>query len=154
MSWKTITYNRNTINKQVWERPVVHVAKDYGLSDNGLRKVCKKLKVPLPKAGHWAKVQHGHKVKKTLFPKDTGPEEVSSQSWVEEGLEDSEKYESESIFAQLIVAEKLADIRMEVDHNEEEFLPVVRKTLRSLRSGRSKDRNLCGLLPNDVLIFR
>lgn len=35
------------------------VAKRYGLSDNGLRKRCIKLEIPLPPVGHWAKLQAG-----------------------------------------------------------------------------------------------
>jgi hypothetical protein len=35
------------------------VAKRYGLSDNGLRKRCVKLEIPLPPVGHWAKLQAG-----------------------------------------------------------------------------------------------
>ena len=35
------------------------LAKKYGLSDSGLRKICKAMNVPLPKAGHWAKAAAG-----------------------------------------------------------------------------------------------
>jgi len=31
--------------------PIVQLAEKYGLSDNGLRKVCKRLNVPVPEGG-------------------------------------------------------------------------------------------------------
>jgi hypothetical protein len=48
------------------------VSKRYGMSDNGLRKHCKALGIPLPSLGYWAKVQAGQKVPRTDLPKVTG----------------------------------------------------------------------------------
>jgi hypothetical protein len=59
MSWHTITIERSALYREVWEQPMTTLAKRYGISDVGLRKICKKLNVPVPVAGHWAKVQHG-----------------------------------------------------------------------------------------------
>jgi len=44
------------------------VAKELGLSDNGLRKHCVKASVPLPPQGYWNKIKAGHNVKKTPLP--------------------------------------------------------------------------------------
>lgn len=55
-------FTRKELYNLVWEKPLVQLAKDFGLSDNGLRKICKKYDIPLPKMGHWQKVQHGKKV--------------------------------------------------------------------------------------------
>ncbi len=38
------------------------VAKRYDMSDNGLRKHCKRLGVPMPLAGYWSKIRAGQKV--------------------------------------------------------------------------------------------
>ena len=57
-------FNRETLYKEIWEEPVTTVAKRYNLSDNGLRKVCKKLEIPIPPAGYWAKVRAGKTVSK------------------------------------------------------------------------------------------
>ncbi len=50
---------RKKLFDEVWEEPMTTVAKRYGLSDNGLRKRCIKLEIPLPPVGHWAKLQAG-----------------------------------------------------------------------------------------------
>ncbi|WP_137188393.1 hypothetical protein [Pseudomonas asiatica] len=41
--------------EMVWERPVLIVAKEIGVSDVGLSKACRKAGITLPTRGHWAK---------------------------------------------------------------------------------------------------
>lgn len=55
---------REELYEQVWSRPVIHLAKEYGLSDVGLKKICKKHNIPTPPLGYWAKVRAGQKPKK------------------------------------------------------------------------------------------
>lgn len=63
---------RETLYNEVWAEPVTTVAKRYGMSDNGLRKHCKKLGIPLPSAGYWARVKVGQQVPRPALPKVTG----------------------------------------------------------------------------------
>ena len=53
--WKRIRIEREVLFKQVWEQSMVQLAKTYGLSDVGLRKICKRLNVPTPPQGYWAR---------------------------------------------------------------------------------------------------
>ena len=53
---RTQSYN------EVWKEAMTTVAKRYGVSDNGLRKRCVKLEIPLPPVGYWAKVKAGVEV--------------------------------------------------------------------------------------------
>ncbi|MHB9130397.1 MAG: hypothetical protein ACYDBB_04805 [Armatimonadota bacterium] len=55
-------YERTTLYQQVWAEPVTHVAKRYGVSDVMIRKVCRRLHVPLPPRGYWAKRYAGKPV--------------------------------------------------------------------------------------------
>jgi hypothetical protein len=59
--WQTI--KREELYEEVWSVPLTQLCAKYGLSDNGLRKVCKRLNVPFPWRGYWAKVEAGHRVK-------------------------------------------------------------------------------------------
>lgn len=72
MAWITIRYEREKLYEQVWAEPVIKVAKIYGISDVALRKTCKKLMVPLPPAGYWAKVAAGKKPRKPQLPEFSG----------------------------------------------------------------------------------
>lgn len=65
---KTQVITREELYNLVWENPLSKLAKKYNLSDNGLRKVCKKLDIPLPKNGHWQKIQFNKKVIKEKLP--------------------------------------------------------------------------------------
>lgn len=56
------TYNRETLYNEVWAEPVTAVAKRYGVSDAALHKVCRKLNVPLPPRGYWARKHAGQEV--------------------------------------------------------------------------------------------
>jgi len=57
---KTVT--REELFEQVWSKPMTKLAKEYGLSDVGLAKICKSLEIPRPERGYWAKVEAGKKV--------------------------------------------------------------------------------------------
>lgn len=59
---------RTKLYNEVWSEPVTIVAERYGISDNGLRKRCIKLQIPLPPLGYWAKVKAGAKVPKPKLP--------------------------------------------------------------------------------------
>ena len=48
-------YNREDLYEKVWSQPMRKLSKEYGMSDVGLAKICKKLGVPLPGRGYWAK---------------------------------------------------------------------------------------------------
>jgi hypothetical protein len=43
---------REELYKQVWETPMSRLGKEYGLTDNGLRKICARLNVPCPPRGY------------------------------------------------------------------------------------------------------
>lgn len=50
-----IRIEREVLHEQVWNKSMVQLAKDYGISDVGLRKICKRLNVPTPPQGYWAR---------------------------------------------------------------------------------------------------
>lgn len=66
-------YDRTKLYEQVWSQPVQEVAKSYQISGVMLGKVCRKLQVPVPPRGYWARVQSGYKVKKPSLTKPSYP---------------------------------------------------------------------------------
>lgn len=63
-------YDREELYRKVWERPLLKVAEEYGVSAVALGKTCRKLSVPVPGRGHWAKLAYGKEgVKKPPLPK-------------------------------------------------------------------------------------
>ena len=71
MTWQKTTFERQKLFDEVWATPVTKLAKEYGLSDVGLRKICVSLDVPLPPRGYWAKLAAGKTIPKPALHKTT-----------------------------------------------------------------------------------
>lgn len=56
-------YNRDVLYEEVWTQPIRKLARKYDVSDVALAKACRKLRVPLPGLGYWAKKEAGKKVR-------------------------------------------------------------------------------------------
>ena len=56
--------SREELLALVWERPATEVAKDIGISDVALGKLCRRLQVPKPAREYWARVEAGQCIKK------------------------------------------------------------------------------------------
>ena len=70
-----LVFTREELYNLVWSEPMSRLAKKYNISDNGLRKICKKHSIPMPQLGYWQKIQYGYKVVKPKLPtitKDQG----------------------------------------------------------------------------------
>jgi hypothetical protein len=61
-------WNREELYQRVWSTPMRTIAQEYGISDVGLAKVCRKLMIPLPGRGYWAKKEAGQSVKRLPLP--------------------------------------------------------------------------------------
>ncbi|MBI3131427.1 MAG: hypothetical protein HYZ13_08885 [Acidobacteria bacterium] len=86
-------FTREDLYEAIWPEAVQKVAQALGISDVGLAKICKKLNVPRPSRGYWAKSPTLRKVlKKPLPPLAEGQTSVSSISqagvagWTREAL--------------------------------------------------------------------
>lgn len=68
MTWHTVVYQREKLYEEVWAEPVDLVAKRYEVSGVALAKVCRKLGVPLPGRGYWARKRAGQKLQVPKLP--------------------------------------------------------------------------------------
>ncbi|HAF24022.1 MAG TPA: hypothetical protein DCK93_14140 [Blastocatellia bacterium] len=53
----------------VWLKPTRNIAREFGISDVGLGKICKRLNVPKPPPGYWQRIASGYKVKTPPLPR-------------------------------------------------------------------------------------
>jgi hypothetical protein len=73
-----VTLTRKELYDLVWAQPLSRLAKKYKISDNGLRKICKRINIPIPAMGHWQKIQYGKQVIITKLPaKYEGKDEIT-----------------------------------------------------------------------------
>lgn len=69
MAHEDVTLTREALYEQVWKTPMSRLAAEFGISDVALAKICKKLDVPIPGRGYWARVTNGQRVKQPKLPK-------------------------------------------------------------------------------------
>jgi hypothetical protein len=62
------TLSRKGLYDLVWSEPILSLSKKYEVSDYRLRKICKDLNIPLPRAGYWQKVEHNKRTSKKPLP--------------------------------------------------------------------------------------
>jgi len=60
--------SRIELYELVWAKPMTHLAKELGLSDVGLRKICVKFGIPLPLRGYWSRLQFGKQDPRPALP--------------------------------------------------------------------------------------
>jgi hypothetical protein len=63
-----VILTRRELYDLVWVEPLSRLAKRFKISDNGLRKICKRMNIPIPAMGHWQKIQYNKKVVITKLP--------------------------------------------------------------------------------------
>ena len=63
-----IQLTREELYKRVWSRPILSVARDFGISDRGLGKICRRFEIPVPPRGYWAKRAAGIRLEKAPLP--------------------------------------------------------------------------------------
>jgi hypothetical protein len=68
MSDYQIAFKREELYKKIWNTPIVRLAKEYGISDVALAKICKKLNVPRPPRGYWAKLEFKKIIRRPPLP--------------------------------------------------------------------------------------
>jgi len=63
-----IKLGRTQLFERVWSEPVAKLAAEWGISGPGLKKVCRKLQIPVPPRGYWAKLKAGHRTSRPRLP--------------------------------------------------------------------------------------
>jgi len=67
-SGRELRLDRRGLFDHMWSEPVSTVAPWWGLSDQGLRKACRRLKIPVPPRGYWAKKRAGKRMRRPRLP--------------------------------------------------------------------------------------
>jgi hypothetical protein len=140
-------YTRQGLYDLVWSTPMVKLAKEFGLSDVGLRKTCVKHDIPTPPLGYWAKLNFGKPVKRPPL----GPPR--------EGIRDRVLV---SVFAPVEVPEEVAAaaiyardrIQTPISVPNEpptRFHPFAQALRRALRSAKPNDEGFLRVSESGVL---
>lgn len=126
----SVTLSREELYGLVWTKPVLHVAKQFGLSDRGLAKACERSGIPRPGLGYWARLQHGKPARRVPLPMlDEGaPVEVTI------------KPEPQNNTTRTQVADELPTITVPAVLSDPHTMVV--RTEKSLRAAKPDDEGL------------
>lgn len=65
---KEVTLTREDLYDLVWSKPMSKLAPEFGISDVALTKRCKRLGIPYPGLGYWARLAAGQKLRRPSLP--------------------------------------------------------------------------------------
>jgi hypothetical protein len=132
-----IKLTHEELYESVWSTPATKLAKEFGISDVALGKICKKLNIPKPYPGYWQQLAAGRRVhKEKLPPFKQGVPEMTyiyphqpAVPFLPENPEVMAQIQQESQPANsIIVAETLRGAH-----------PLVRQTRQALEKGKPDD---------------
>jgi hypothetical protein len=128
MTQTRIRLTRAELYEKVWATPVRTLATEFGMSDVGLAKICRKHDIPVPPLGYWRKTETGHKVVRPSLPP------------AKNGLETLDFYVRERLPPELaaLAAEAAAEIAIPAELSHE----LVTRTEKLLASGKENEKKL------------
>jgi hypothetical protein len=89
----SVTLTRQELYDRVWAEPVDTLAKEYGLSNVGLGKACRRHNIPVPPRGYWARKAAGQKLRRPALP--PAKDGVESVTLLGSDRPDPSQYEQE-----------------------------------------------------------
>lgn len=114
----SIKLTREELYQKVWTTPAIRLAREFGISDVALGKICRRMEIPKPPRGHWRKIETGHRPEIPPLPapdEDTPAEVRIPPHFQSEQLALNDPQVSEDLAAErlsenrIVVAESLAD---------------------------------------------
>ncbi|GAB3771873.1 hypothetical protein GCM10028796_41530 [Ramlibacter monticola] len=60
--------SRQDLYERVWKTPLRKLATEFGISDVGLAKACRRHAIPTPPMGHWTRIEHGKSSERPPLP--------------------------------------------------------------------------------------
>jgi len=129
---KKFTLTRAELYKKVWATPLRKLAPEYGLSDVGLGKLCRRHNIPLPSAGYWTRIQFGQKPECASLPPatDLGADVIE--------ILPSEPHQNQ----QSETKEKIEYPKIEVAVDREIVHPIALRFQRLLSRSRTDERGV------------
>lgn len=105
--------SREALYIKIWETPTTKLAKEFGMSDVALGKICRRLEIPKPPPGCWRRIETGHR--KKIPPLGKPNDKTSAGIWIypksEErtlNFEEEYKKQSQSLTIEQNIADKAA----------------------------------------------
>jgi hypothetical protein len=140
MNVQPIRISREELYRKIWSQPARIIAKEWGISDIGLAKICKRHNIPRPGLGHWARKQHGYNPIQPPLPqmKEESIIEIQPVKKQNRLLDPEQAQEA----AQKTACGKEKESQIIVPKTLIDPHPLVVKAEKSLRSAKPDDRGI------------
>jgi hypothetical protein len=136
-----LTLSREDLYELAWSKPISELAKDFGISDVGLAKRCRRLGVPLPGRGYWARIDAGQKPYRPKLPQREPQRHDQNALTVptvepreEEKLPTTEETQDGAWLAERLAFEQRPENAVVVEQPPSRWDPVVRIYRDNLRA--------------------
>ena len=140
MDDETIFLKREALYKMVWTEPVSKLAREYGLSDRGLGKICKRLEIPVPGRGYWQMKKKGLKI--PVPPLRPTKKSFATGAYIHRKSKPRTDGEQDHETCDLITAEKLPENKITVPPLLDSSHSLIAMTQRSLVGAKADDRGV------------
>lgn len=134
-----VTLTRQELYDAVWTTAMRTLAPQLGVSDVGLRKICKRFDIPTPPVGYWAKKQHGKAPRRPKLRDYEGADNVKI-NFYPHCEEKRTEYTAE--VAALIAREEQDDYRITVPEALCDPHPLVAATIEALEKAVVREHGL------------
>ena len=124
--------DRKKLYDLVWQKPMVEVSKQFGLSDRGLAKLCERNSIPVPPRGYWARKAAGQKIKRPPLlelERNIG-QEIRIQGAPKQASAEMPYPELQKELKQLLAREDLQENRIVVPERLFRLHPIVVRWMR------------------------
>src|ERR1035437_8354557 len=129
----TTTLSRDELYDLVWTKPIMRLAEIYDISDVGLAKMCRRLRVPRPPVGYWQRLAAGQKISRTpLRAVPRGLEVRLATVTLRFRVEKPEEVES-SAMQRIRAFEEAPENRIEIPVDLTSAPKIVKRTAKELR---------------------
>ncbi len=143
MADNQIRISREELYEKVWTLPLRKLAPEFGVSDVGLAKLCKRHSIPLPGLGYWTRVQFGKATKRIPLP----PLEKTIKNQTEIAIQPTP---ANRIIKDLNGGSKAETIRVQLSDNEPVSHPFAIRTQKLLSHATKNERGL--LVPKNGFV--
>lgn len=121
---------RLELYNQVWSKPLIHLAKEYNISDVGPAKICRRHNIPLPPVGYWARKAHGKHTQQIAFV----PSQEGEADTIEIMAKTSSAANDVKGMSDDLIVELLGHEFIELKEFKKELRPLARETQKKYLS--------------------
>lgn len=123
-----VSLTREELYQKIWTTPAIKLAKEFGISDVALGKICRRMNIPKPPPGYWRKVETGQEPH--IPPLPVPGEETLTEVYIPPHFQSEQLALKDSHVSERLASEKLLENRIVVEDALKDPHPLIAGTLR------------------------